>query len=118
MKRFAFISRHGPTQEQAALAAKADIELVHVGDRDGFTVDPSEFLQYAGVVVVHAGAALTFAGNWTTVGVFKNETRPAVGEKPQFLATELHLYAPKTRVPWGGSEEDSVWDGIGHTIYK
>ena len=40
MKKFAFISRHMPTDEQINLAAKKDVELIHVGDRDAFSVGP------------------------------------------------------------------------------
>lgn len=94
MRRFAFISRHQPTPGQVEIAARGGIELVPVGDRDGFTIEPSEFLDFAGVVVVHAGAALALAGIETPVGVFENAARPAEGGKPSFEAVALQVWTP------------------------
>lgn len=39
--KMAFISRHTPTDRQTELAAEQGYELVHVGDCDAFSVDPS-----------------------------------------------------------------------------
>ena len=58
MKQFAFMSRHVPSKEQHEIAATHDIELVHVGDRDGFNITPDEFVDYDGVIVVHSAAAI------------------------------------------------------------
>jgi hypothetical protein len=93
-ERFAFISRHQPTDGQVALAAGQEIEMVPVGDHDAFKVSPS-FVDNAGafdgVIVVHPAAALRLAGSFV-VGVFENANRAPVGEKPQFEAVALHLY--------------------------
>jgi len=92
--KFAFISRHNPTDSQIALAAEQDIELVHIGDHDAFTVSPG-FVDAAGnfegVVVVHPAAALRLTSDFV-VGVFENANRAPVGERPQFEAQALHLY--------------------------
>ena len=96
MKKFAFISRHVPTQEQHALAAEQDIEIIHVGDADAFTVD-SGWVEdqsiglFDGVVVVHPAASMRLCNNYI-VGIFKNENRAPDGQPLQFLATELHLF--------------------------
>lgn len=98
--KFAFISRHAPSQSQFEVAAACSIELIHVGDADGFIVDKqwvedkARELQegtFDGVVVVHAGAALRLAEDFI-VGVFQNLERPPVDGKPQFVAGELHLF--------------------------
>jgi hypothetical protein len=94
MKKFAFISRHQPTPEQHELAAAQGITLVHIGDADAFTVSASfvdEAGAFDGVVVVHAAAALRLCGSFL-VGVFKNGSRPGPDDKPQFFATELHVF--------------------------
>lgn len=105
----AFISRHAPTARQIELADEAGIELVHVGDADGFTVDPLDIIQrvqeklpfrlaegriegmLGGVVVVHAAAALRLT-EWWPVGVFENGNRAAEGEPPTFEAVRLHWF--------------------------
>ena len=92
MKRFAFVSRHMPTEGQIALSMKAGIQLVHVGDRDGFTLEADEFIKFDGVIVVHAQAALrAICGSFfrLRVGVFNNVNRAPLGEKPSFEATSL-----------------------------
>ena len=95
MKKFAFISRHVPTQQQISIAAECGIVLDHVGDRDGFAVDPMEFRStHDGAVVVHAAAALRLLGTNWPIGVFDNVNRAAVGELPKFETTRLHVYAP------------------------
>lgn len=96
---FAFISRHVPTSEQYGLAMAKGINLVHIGDADAFTVGADIVLQYEikndiefnGVVIVHPAAAMRLCRNFM-VGVFKNENCSEIGEKPQFLATEFHIY--------------------------
>ena len=91
LNRFAFISRHTPTREQMDLARTQSIELVCVGDADAFTVSPAQYSELDGVVVVHPAAALRLASHFI-VGVFENENRAPVGEKPEFFARALHLY--------------------------
>ena len=62
---FAFITRHAPTAEQAALAAEQGITLHAIGDADAFTVGNSFVheaaarldVTFEGVVVVHPAAA-------------------------------------------------------------
>ena len=92
--RFAFISRHLPTEGQVAMAEAQGIELQHIGDTDAFEVSPS-FVDhhgaFEGVVVVHPAAALRLAGSFQ-VGVFKNANRAPVGQPPQFEAVEFHIY--------------------------
>jgi hypothetical protein len=93
MRKFAFISRHVPTPEQHQLCAAWGIELIPVGDRDGFTVDPAEFdVAFDGVVVVHPAAALILKDHGWAVGVFENANRAPEGEPPQFKAVALHLF--------------------------
>ena len=96
MKKYAFISRHIPTQGQIDLAAAQEIELIHVGDADAFTVttewvyDHSEE-PFDGVIVVHPAAALRLA-QFYPVGVFENANRAEPGQPPQFEAVSFHLY--------------------------
>jgi hypothetical protein len=81
MVKFAFVSHDAPTADQVRLAAEKGVELVHVGDRDPFTVDPREFFPYggrwkqrfAGVVVVHPAAALRLAPDGEMIGVFDQD---------------------------------------------
>lgn len=89
MERFAFVSRHEPTEGQKMLAAKASIELVTVGDRDGFTLNSEEFKEFKGVIVVHAQAAMRALLSGLKVGVFNNVNRAPLGEKPRFETTSL-----------------------------
>lgn len=89
--KFAFISRHTPTQDQVLMAQDKGIELVHVGDRDAFTVNPQEFQDFEGVVVVHPAMAMRLCKLFK-IGVFENGNRAAEGEKPQFYPKELHIY--------------------------
>lgn len=95
----AFISRHQPTAEQAALAAEQGFTLHHVGDADAFTVD-DRFVHeagkrlgvvFVGVVVVHPAAALRLC-NTFLVGVFENANRADPGQPPQFAAKAMHVY--------------------------
>lgn len=94
LHRFAFISRHTPTQVQFELAAQYHIELVHVGDTDAFTVTPewvAEKGDFNGVVVVHPAAALRLVPHYI-VGVFENSNRAPEGAPPQFEAKRLELW--------------------------
>ena len=94
MTKFAFISRHLPTEGQVQLAADQGIELVHVGDADAFSVGPSfvdDHGAFDGVVVVHPAAAMRLSGSFV-VGVFENANRAPEGERPTFEAVALHLY--------------------------
>jgi hypothetical protein len=92
--KFAFISRHLPTEGQITLAADQGIELVHVGDADAFSVAPS-FVDghgaFEGVIVVHPAAAMRLSGSFL-VGVFENANRAPEGEKPTFEAVSLHIF--------------------------
>lgn len=91
MKKFAFISRHTPTDAQFRLAEEQGIDLYHVGDRDAFTFDPSEFEEFDGAVVVHPWMALQMARYVRQVGVFENANRAPEGEKPSFEAVALYV---------------------------
>ena len=96
--KFAFVSRHTPTQGQVDLAAAKGIELVHVGDADAFTITPewvkvsdAQAAEFVGVVVVHPAAALRLAPFYP-VGIFENANRAEPGQPPQFEAVSFHLY--------------------------
>ena len=92
--KMAFVSRHEPTQKQYFLAEAQGFELIHIGDYDAFKVSPA-FVYEAGpfeaVAVVHPAAALNLAPHFV-VGVFRNENRAAVGEKPDFRCTGLNVW--------------------------
>lgn len=91
MKKYAMVSRHQPTPEQITLAAGQGIEIVHVGDRDAWTMDTAEFSGFDGVIVVHPWAAMTCLTAGMEVGIFNNVNRAPVGQKPDFFATELRV---------------------------
>jgi hypothetical protein len=91
MKKFAFISRHVPTQKQQELAAEKDIDLIAVGDVDAFTITPGMYMAFDGVVVVHPAAALRLCA-YFPVGVFENGSRPVEGGASSFVAVALHIY--------------------------
>ena len=91
---FAFISRHAPTPGQIALAEEQGIVLIPIGDRDAFTVSPSDIDAagaFDGVVVVHPAAAMRLAPAFL-VGVFENANRAPEGERPTFEAVALHIF--------------------------
>lgn len=92
MKNFAFVSRHQPTVGQLLIAAMGDVNLVPVGDRDAFSIDPAEFAQFDGVVVVHPAAAIKYFAAMTSVGVFANANRAREGQPPIFEAASLHIF--------------------------
>ncbi|MFA7175344.1 MAG: hypothetical protein WC340_18360 [Kiritimatiellia bacterium] len=92
--RFAFVSRHTPTDGQLQIAKEYGIELIHIGDRDAFSVgvnDIDEAGAFDGVVVVHPAAALRLAGTFL-IGVFENANRAPEGAPPQFEAKSLHIF--------------------------
>lgn len=94
MTKYAFISRHKPTEAQHALAAEQGVELEAVGDVDAFTVTPewvAEKGEFYGVIVVHPAAVLRLQHKFA-IGVFENANRAAEGEKPTFEAVALHLF--------------------------
>lgn len=94
LKKFAFIARHTPTSEQIALAEEKGIELTPVGDMDAFTIETEDLAtlgDFDGVVVVHPAAAMRLCHVYE-IGVFENSNRAPVGEKPDFFATELHVF--------------------------
>ena len=109
MVKFAFISRHKPTQEQLDLARDFGIELVEVGDLDAFAVHTGSTLQveltnyfggpelldrdyFSGVVVVHPAAALRLI-EYFNIAIFENENRAPEGAPPQFKPVALHIWA-------------------------
>lgn len=97
MKKLAFISRHNPTPEQISLAQAQGFELIHVGDRDGFTAPVAEFsADFDGVVVVHAAAALRYIDANRLVGVFENGNRAPEGAHPSFVAKALHFFSARS----------------------
>ena len=92
--KFAFLTRHAPTQEQVSLAQEQGITLVPVGDADAFSVMCSHIDAlgaFDGVVVVHPAAALRLCGQFA-IGIFESANRAPEGEKPQFAAKALHVY--------------------------
>lgn len=94
MIKFAFISRHEPTQGQHQLAQDQGIALEWIGDLDAFEVTDEEVASqgdFDGVVVVHPAAAMRLAATYF-VGVFKNANRAPVGEKPRFEAEAFEVY--------------------------
>ena len=97
MSKFAFISRHTPNPTQVALAASKGIELVPVGDRDAFKVNPYDpaFAECDGVVVVHPAAAMRLA-HYFKIGVFENANRAPEGERPSFEAVSFQVYDLRT----------------------
>jgi hypothetical protein len=95
VKSLAFVSRHAPTEAQSALAAAHGYELVPVGDRDGFALDPSEFSGYDAVAVVHAAAAARLVLSGVPVAVFRNGNRAPEGAPPQFEAVDMVIYSSR-----------------------
>jgi hypothetical protein len=94
MKRFAFISRHTPTESQFALAQAQDIELFPIGDLDAFFVCPCSVDYYGdfdGVIVDHPAAALRLCSSYL-IGVYESANRAPEGEKYTFEAVELHIF--------------------------
>lgn len=94
--KFAFISRHTPTTGQHQLAENQGITLVHVGDRDAFSVTKYDLINdfdgpLQGVVVVHPAAAMRLCGTFL-IGVFENANRAPEGEKPSFEPVSFHIY--------------------------
>lgn len=93
MRKFAFISRYTPTLEQHELAAAWGIELLPVGDRNAFYIDPAEFDGiYDGVIVVHPVAAIILRDAGWAVGVFENANIAPEGAPPRIMAVALHLF--------------------------
>lgn len=98
MKKFAFISRHKPTQTQIDLAALQNIELVFVGDLDAFHTSNETIRSIAnsddfhGAICVHPAIALRLTYWFPSIGVFENANRAPVGAPVQFEAKELHVY--------------------------
>lgn len=94
--KFAFISRHTPTNGQLQLAADQGITLVQIGDRDAFTVNVTDLTghpdgPFDGAVIVHPAAAMRLCGTFL-IGVFENANRAPEGEKPSFEAVSFHIY--------------------------
>ena len=77
------------------MAARREVEIVAVGDKDAFTGD-FEALKaegFAGVVVVHPAAAMRASAAGLSVGVFENGSRPVEGGKPAFFAKSFWIFA-------------------------
>lgn len=92
MKKFAFISRHVPTEGQIEMAKAQGIDLVHIGDLDAFSVTSKDIpAGMVGVIVVHPAMAMRLIHSYS-VGVFENEMRAKEGDKPTFHAKALHIY--------------------------
>ena len=90
MKKFAFASRHQPTQGQIDMAADKGIELIVVGDFDAFSVTPEdieEFGEFDGVIVVHPAMAMNLY-EFYQIGVFQRDRETE--NPPKF--TGLFLY--------------------------
>lgn len=107
MEVWAFVSRHKPTDKQINICEENDIFLHHIGDADAFRIDYDwitnawyedyeeihELLNedydendrsgFDGVFVVHPAAALNLI-TYTSVGVFRNTSRPDENGKPKF----------------------------------
>lgn len=114
MYKFAFISRHTPTQGQIDLAAERSITLEHIGDMDAFTITPNSVAEkgeFSGVVVVHPAAALRVSSRYL-VGVFENANRAPEGAPPQFEAQALHIYNGRCRTPEGASDFEKEFKGF------
>jgi len=95
MERFAFVSRHAPTQGQIELASRAGIELVHVGDRDAFRPIPEAMdPEFQGIIGVHPLVAVKALKNDKKAGVFENISRPGPDGKPQFTVGRLVVVSP------------------------
>lgn len=92
-KKMAFISRHVPTKDQKVLAKIKGYDLIHIGDRDAFTVKPDDpSLQgIDAVAVVHPAAALRLIQHFD-VGVFENNSRMSENGVPTFSAGTLHIW--------------------------
>ena len=96
-RKFAFISRHAPTEQQIALATDQGIELVLIGDLDAFTVTAKDVVAACsdycidGVIVVHPAAALRLQYSFK-IGIFENALRAEEGQKPTFEAKSLHVF--------------------------
>lgn len=95
MRKFAFVSRHVPTAAQGELAAKAEIELVFVGDRDAFGPIPEAHdPKFEGIVGVHPLVILAALAAGKSAGVFENISRPGVDGKPTFSVGRLVVILP------------------------
>lgn len=98
MKTMLFISRHVPTEEQIEIARQHGYDLIHDGDADAFDKDDIGSLiscqhpEPDAVAVVHPAAAMHVRDRGLTVGVFENENRAPLGEKPQFHCKALHIF--------------------------
>ena len=118
--KYAFLSRHTPTQEQHALAMDQGITLVHKGDQDAFSKDlPNELRKlqldgYRGIVCVHALIAMKALKMGLNVGVFENSNRAPEGAPPSFLATALVVeqsyYNGCSWCDGSARFEDGEWD--------
>ena len=95
--KFAFASRHAPTDRQHVLAAQLGIQLGESKDVDVFEGDFGELEGY-GAVVVHPVAAFRAAAAGLLVGVFRNANRAPEGAPPRFEAQELWVFAASRRL--------------------
>lgn len=93
MKDYAFISRHIPTVQQLELTKTHGINLLCVGDHDGFETDQvkGNLKDFVGVFVIHPAMALNLITHFP-VGVFKNENRAPVGSPPKFETKSFKIW--------------------------
>lgn len=104
----ACITRHALTEEQKQLLHAMGLEPVMVGDTDAFNPDFELVSGFSVFMAVHPMLVAQFCGTsgyasldkpwaWRTAIVFKNDSRPAEGGKPQFETTQAWLIEPMGR---------------------
>jgi hypothetical protein len=96
MRHFAFITRHNPTPAQTVIAARANIKLTKIPDRDAFTTDLNDLIGlYDGIICVHPVTALKAHEAGFVVGVWESALRaPENSTAAQaFEAIALRIYA-------------------------
>lgn len=100
MTKFAFISRHEPTEAQRQMASERGIDLDYLGDMDAFSSAAGTRLNdlvdqgYQGVIVVHPILAARAINLGLQVGSYENANRAPVGEKPTFEPVRLLIVHP------------------------
>ena len=102
MKKFAFISRHTPTELQVKMAEEKGIELIHVGDEDAFGGHADwEKRGYKGAVVVNPALACRMISDTFHIGVFESQRIPDGQVRAgEYIPKRLHLYRVEF---WEGS---------------
>jgi len=99
MKRWAFISRDEPTDEQKKKAEEAGIELIPAGDRDAFGLDPFDRcglpVDIEGIVCAHPALSVRALCEGYAVGVFEDISCPGPDGKPQFSVGRFFRWYPE-----------------------